>query len=107
MGAKTTLMHLWAIGYDDVERADQVRDEITRLAWDKRYLILADIAVVARHAHGSFTLDREPFPAVSNILGCTAVGFIAGSVLAAPLRGALVGALVGWHRPRRGQSGDR
>jgi hypothetical protein len=25
--------HLWAIGYDDMERADQVRDKITTLGW--------------------------------------------------------------------------
>ena len=31
----TTAAHLWAIGYDDMGRADQVREEITRLGWDK------------------------------------------------------------------------
>src|SRR5271169_2652571 len=87
--------HLWAIGYDDIGRADQVRDEITRLGWDTHYLLLDDVAVVVRHPDGSFTFDREPFPAISNILGCTAVGFLAGLVLAAPLAGAAVGALLG------------
>lgn len=87
--------HLWAIGYDDMGRADQVRDEITRLGWDTHYLILDDVAVVVRHPDGSFTFDREPFPATKNILGCTAVGFLAGLVLAAPLAGAAVGALLG------------
>jgi uncharacterized membrane protein len=29
--AMTTSNHLWAIGFDDVERADQVRNEIARL----------------------------------------------------------------------------
>ena len=87
--------HLWAIGYADMERAGQVKEEITRLGWDEPYLVLSDVAVVARHPDGSFTLDREPFPAVPNILGCTAVGFIAGLVLAAPLTGAAVGALLG------------
>jgi len=46
----TTTAHLWAIGYDDMARADQVRDEITQLAWGAgkaaRYLILEDIAVL-------------------------------------------------------------
>src|SRR5262249_53617546 len=37
----------------------------------------------------------KPFPGVANILGCTAVGFLAGLVLAAPLTGASIGALVG------------
>jgi uncharacterized membrane protein len=87
--------HLWAIGYDDVERADQVKDEITRLGWDEHYLLLSDVAVVVRHPDGSLTVDREPFPAVANILGCSAVGFLAGLVVAAPLAGAAIGAVLG------------
>ena len=75
--------HLWAIGYDDMERAAQVRDEIIRLGWETPYLTLLDVAVVVRHPDGSFTCNREPFPAVTNILGCTAVGFLAGLVLLA------------------------
>ena len=82
------LGHLWAIGYDDVARADQVRDEIANLGWGSgraaKYLILSDIAVVVRHADGSFTLDRKRFPGVANILACTGAGFLAGLVLAAP-----------------------
>ena len=46
MSAMTTLQHLWAVGYDDMERADQVREHISSLGWDKHYLILADIAVL-------------------------------------------------------------
>jgi uncharacterized membrane protein len=95
----TTDAHLWAIGYDDVARADQVRDEIARLGWGSgqagRYLILLDLAVVVRHLDGSFAIDREPFPGVANILACTGAGFLAGLVLAAPLTGAAVGALLG------------
>jgi hypothetical protein len=30
--------HLWAVEYDDMERANQVRDEIIKLGWDKHYL---------------------------------------------------------------------
>jgi len=87
--------HLWAIGYDDMERAGQVKDEIIKIGWEEPYLILSALAVVVRHPDGSFTLDREPFPVVANILGCTAVGFIAGLVLAAPLAGAAIGAFLG------------
>ena len=80
--------HLWAIGYDDMGRAEQVRDEIIKLGWDTHYLTLLDVAVVVRHPDGSFTCNREPFPAVANILGCAAVGFLAGLVLLMPLTGA-------------------
>ena len=87
--------HLWAIGYDDMGRAGQVRDEIISLGWDKHYLLLNDVAVVVRHPDGSFTLDQKPFPAVSNVLGCSVVGFLAGLVLGAPMTGATIGAMVG------------
>jgi uncharacterized membrane protein len=87
--------NLWAIGYDDMGRANQVRDEIVRLGWDKNYLMLDDVAVVVRHPDGSFTLNREPFPAASNVLGCSVVGFLAGLVLGAPLTGTTIGAMVG------------
>jgi len=87
--------HLWAIGYDDMEGADQVRHEITGLGWDKPYLLLEDVAVVVRHPDGSFAVDREPFPGVPNILSWTAVGLVAGLVVAAPLVGAAVGAALG------------
>jgi uncharacterized membrane protein len=88
--------NLWAIGYDNMERADQVRDEIINLGWGTtHYLILDDVAVVVRHPDGSFTLNREAFPAVSNVLGLSAVGLLAGLVIGAPLTGATIGAMVG------------
>jgi uncharacterized membrane protein len=87
--------HLWAVAYDDMGRANQVRDEIVRLGWDEQYLILNDVAVVVRHLDGSFTLDRERFPSAANVLGCSAVGFIAGLVLGVPMVGAAIGAMVG------------
>jgi uncharacterized membrane protein len=86
---------MWAIGYDDVGRADQVREEIIRLGWDKPYLILEDIAVVVRHPDGTFTLNREPFPAVAHVMGLTLVGLLVGLVTAMPLTGAAIGAVVG------------
>jgi uncharacterized membrane protein len=95
----TNATHLWAIGYDDMGRADEVREVVSNLAWDSgqvsKSLILQDIAVVVRHPDGSFTFDRTRFPGVSNILGCTTAGFLAGLVLAGPLAGAAIGALVG------------
>jgi uncharacterized membrane protein len=91
----TKSWHLWAIGYDDPRRVEQVREEIIRLGWEKHCLILGDAAVVVRHADGTFTIDREPFPALRCILASTAVGFLAGLALSAPLTGATVGALLG------------
>jgi uncharacterized membrane protein len=95
----TTDAHLWAIAYDDVDGAGRTRDLISKLGWDPgqagKYLILLDIVVVVRHPDGSFTLDRKPFSGISNLVGCTAVRFLAGLVVAAPLAGAAVGALVG------------
>ena len=87
--------NLWAIGYDDMGRANQVRDEIISLGWDKHYLLLNDVAVVVRHPDGSFTLNREKFPAAANILGCSVVGFLAGLVVGVPITGATIGAMVG------------
>jgi len=91
--------HLWAIGYDDVARADQVRDEIASVGWGTgragKYLILEDCAVVVRHPDGSFTLNRTRFAGVANILACAGAGLLAGLVLAAPLTGAAIGALLG------------
>ncbi len=87
--------NLWAIGYADMERAKQVRDEIVSLGWDKHYLLLDDVAVVVRRPDGSFILNREAFPAASNVLGTSVVGFLAGLVLGAPLVGATIGAMVG------------
>jgi uncharacterized membrane protein len=82
-----------------MERANQVRDVIAELGWGAgnagRYLTLLDIAVVVRHPDGSFTIDRQEFPSVANIVACTGAGFLAGLVLAAPLTGATVGALLG------------
>jgi uncharacterized membrane protein len=95
----TTSDHLWAVGYDDIGGAEKVREEIEKLAWDAgqagKHLFLLDIAVAVRHPDGSFTFDRKPFPGVANVLSCTVVGFLAGLVVAAPLTGATVGALIG------------
>ena len=94
-----TTSHLWATVYDDMGRAEEVRDEIIQLAWGPgkagRYLLLDDIAVVVRHPNGTFTLDRQPFPGLANIAAFTVVGFLAGLVLAASLAGATIGALLG------------
>jgi uncharacterized membrane protein len=97
--AMMTSAHLWAVGYDDMARADEVRSELIQLAWGPgqagRNRLLVDIAVVVRHPNGSFTLDRQPFSGIANIAGWTTVGFLAGLVLAVPLAGAVIGTLLG------------
>jgi uncharacterized membrane protein len=87
--------HLWAVGYDDMERASQIRDQIVRLGWTQNRLLLHDVAVVVRHLDGSFTIDRERFPSASNVLGASAVGLLAGLVIGVPIVGAAIGAMVG------------
>src|SRR5262249_28460722 len=95
----TSTAHLWAIGDDDMARADQGRDEIIQLGGGAggagRDLLLGDIAVGVRGPDGTLTFDRKPFPGLANILACTAAGFLAGLVLAAPVTGATIGALLG------------
>jgi uncharacterized membrane protein len=95
----TKTAHLWAIMYDDPARADQVRHEISKFAWGNgnggKCLILLNIVVVVRDRNGAFSFDRKPFPGVANIMACATVGFLAGLVAAAPLSGAVIGAIVG------------
>jgi uncharacterized membrane protein len=86
--------HLWAVGFDDVECAGQVRAEITRLG-ESRCLVLLNTAVVVRYPDRSLTLDGEPYVAAVKFGGHTLAGFLAGLVLGAPpLTGAAAGALV-------------
>jgi uncharacterized membrane protein len=86
--------HLWAIGYDDMERAGQVRALITRLG-EKHCLILLDTAIVVRYPDGCVTLNGEPFVSVPSFRGHTFASFLAGLALGAPpLTGPAAGVLV-------------
>jgi len=90
----TAAAHLWAVGFDDMERADQVRSAITTLG-ERHCLVLLDTAVAVRYRDGSLTLNGEPFVAAINLSRHTFASFLAGLSLAAPpLTGAAVGALV-------------
>src|SRR3954466_11507342 len=91
----STTAHLWAIRYDDTARAEQARDEITRLAGPQQYLLLYDAAILVRHRDGTYILNRQPFPATSTILAGGTLGFLAGLLVAAPITGAAIGALLG------------
>jgi uncharacterized membrane protein len=86
--------NLWAVGFDDTGRAAQVRDVITGLGREKHHLILVDVAVAVHYADGCFTLNGEPYPAVTRARGGTIAHFLAGLSLGAPpLTGAAVGAM--------------
>jgi uncharacterized membrane protein len=92
----STSGRLWAIGFDDTDRAAKVCDEIARLGWEKHELILLDVAVAVRYRDGSFTLNGEPFVVASKIHTRTVASFLAGLALGAPpLCGEAVGALLG------------
>jgi len=85
--------HLWAIGYPDMQRAEQVRAEISKLG-EKHCLILLDSAVAVRFPDGCVTLDGEPVAAAVKLGGHTFASFLAGLALGAPpLTGAAVGCL--------------
>jgi uncharacterized membrane protein len=91
----TKRAHLWAVGYDEAERADQVRTEIARLAWEKHNLDLLDVAVAVRYPDGSFTLNGEPFPVVIKFHSGTVARLLASLALGAPpLTGPAVGSLL-------------
>ena len=84
--------HLWAVGYDDMSGADQLRDHVARLG-DRHSLVVLSTAVAVRYPDGSFTLDGEPFVAVVHKPGRTLASLLAGLALGAPpLTGAAVGA---------------
>jgi uncharacterized membrane protein len=86
--------HLWAVGFDDMGRAEQVRHETFKLG-EKHCLILLDTAVAVRYPDGSVTLDGEPFVAAINVSGHGFATFLAALALGAPpCTGAAVGALV-------------
>ena len=76
----------------------------TRLGWEKHDLILLDVAVAVRYPDGSFTLNGERFPVVTNIVGYTTACLLAGLVLGAAVhrrgRHRLAGRV--WRRHGRG-----
>jgi uncharacterized membrane protein len=89
----TTSAHLWAIGYDDTERAQQVRAEVARLG-ERHRLVLLDTAVAVRYPDGIVTLNGEPFVCIPPPRVHTFAGFLAGLALGAPpLTGSAAGVL--------------
>ena len=89
----TDVGHLWAVGFDDMGRAAQVRDQLARLG-ATGCLVLLDTAVVVRYPDGSVTLDGQQFVPTSDRRGHSLARFLAGLALGAPpLTGAAVGTL--------------
>jgi uncharacterized membrane protein len=84
--------HFWAAGFENIERAAQVREEVTRLAWERHALELHDSAVAVRYAHGSLTLNGEPCFVVVKVHRGSLGRLLArpGSSGAPPLTGAAV-----------------
>jgi len=88
--------HLWVIGYDDIDRAEQVRQQIEWLGGDGQYLLIYEMAVVIRRPDGTITLNREEPSAVAGTMGGGLLGLLVGLALAAsPLTSAAVGAVLG------------
>jgi uncharacterized membrane protein len=88
------MSHLWAVGYDDMGRAEQVRDEIARLG-ERHCLLLLDTAVAVRYPDGCVTLNGDRFVPVPTFRGHTLLSFLAGLALGAPpLTGTAAGAWV-------------
>jgi uncharacterized membrane protein len=90
-----TCAHLWAVGFAEPERADQVRSEVARLASEKQVLDLLDSAVAVRFPDGSFTLDGEPFTVMKKPQRGLMARLLASLALGAPpLTGPAVGTLL-------------
>ena len=86
--------HLWAVGYPDMGRAEQVRARMSELS-ETHCLDLLDTAVAVRYPDGSVTLDGIPFVPIRSIRGRGLASFLAGLALAVPtLTPAAVGALL-------------
>jgi uncharacterized membrane protein len=98
----TKVGHLWAIGCDDMERAAQVRGEITWLG-ERHCLILHATAVAVRYPDGSLTLDGEPFVVVPKIQGRPLAKLLAWLALGAP---PLTGPAAGVFLRRTGSVGS-
>jgi uncharacterized membrane protein len=81
----TASAHLWAVGYDDENRAAEMQLVMVSLTGPAHLLRLLDIAVLARSADGSLLLNGKPFPAADHPLAHGTLGLLAGFALAVPL----------------------
>ena len=75
--------HLWAIGYNGIERAEEVRQVAMKLA-ETGCLTVLDAAVVKRFLDGSVTLDGIPYVDITKAGGHPGTSILAGLTFAAP-----------------------
>ena len=86
--------HLWAIAYDEPARAETARAKVLAVSDLGSSLELLDMAILAHHPDGSFTLDRKPLPGAGSIShGILSV--LVGIALVGPLTDRAVGAMLG------------
>jgi uncharacterized membrane protein len=84
---------LWVIGYDKIDRAGQVRDQLLKIE-AARLLVIEDMIVAERPPDGPLELHGELHPTVEAIMRGGLVGLVAGLLVLRPLIGAAVGALL-------------
>jgi uncharacterized membrane protein len=106
----TRCANLWAVGFDDADRAARLRDEIAWLGWDKHYLNILNLAVAARYPDGTLTVNGELYPILTNVVGHPLATCLAGLALGAPpMTGAAITAMLsefGVYRTAAGISDD-
>ena len=81
----TTPAHLWAVGYDDLNRARQVREVVVSLSGPQQSLRLLDIAILERSADGTLTFNGKPFSAGSHLVHNGILGLLTSFALAMPM----------------------
>jgi uncharacterized membrane protein len=77
--------HLWAVGYDDADRATRTQEVLTSLNGPERPLQLLEIAVLTRLPEGSFLLNGKPFEAGDHGLHRGILAILTSFALAVPL----------------------
>jgi len=82
----STFGNLWAIGYDDMARAQTVRAELLELEGKFSFKSL-DTLVVVRNLDGSFLVNRKSPSVIEGALVSGTLGFLAGLIVLQPLAG--------------------
>lgn len=91
----TRCANLWAVGFDDADRAARLRDEIAWLGWDKQYLNILNLSVAVRYPDGTLAVNGERYPILTNVVGHPLATCLVGLALGAPpMTGAAVTAVL-------------